>query len=1125
MSVAASRKSAKAPARPPKKSGAAAVSRIRVPRPSGDVPVPPGPAVKLSNKKATDDPRFKKMTAKLQKSALKSKKHPPASQKTAEAQAAALPPANEKLAGAQANKADAMASAQTGKPEPTSFLSMLRAEIQKVMPKKTKDAGDFMKGDDREQLKGAMTGNVEQQKSRATAGIKSASDAPLDTASIEAKQVAPLPPEQTPGQPPAVGGADAMPAPKPAEETSLAQGKQDTEKLLSGAEVSTPQLEKANDPRFTAVVTTKSKADQFADSGPKQYQKQEQGLLSKAGAQASADEKKGLLGFLATGIKAGQGVQTKQLSAKEKDEAERRKVADHIQGIFEKTKETVDKKLANLDEEVSAVFDRGTDNAVAKMRDYVDSRFKKRYSGLDGKLLKGKDWLFPLPDAVKAWFDQAHKIFLQELDALVVRVANLVEARLKEAKDEIARGQKKISEYVKSLPGNLKAVGAAAEKEMAGKFDELRQGVDEKKNDLAQKLAQRYKDASEKGAKALQEMKDAHKSLYEKVRDAIAEVVKVLREFKNKIMGLLRKSKAAIDLIVADPIGFLKNLLKAVGKGLSQFVENIWTHLKEGFMAWLFGSLAESGVEVPKDMSLPSLLKLVLQVLGLTYQRIRAKAVKVLGERAVSVIEKVAMIIKELVTSGPAKLWEMMKEYLGNLKEMVIDAIQDWVVTTVIKAAVLKLVSMFNPVGAIIQAIITIYNVVMFFIERIRQIMAFVESVINSVYEIATGAIGSAANWIEKALARTIPIIIAFLARLLGITGITEKIVGIIKKIQAKVDLAIEKVITKIAKGIGKLIGAGKAAVGKIFQWWKTKKKFKTSKGESHSIFFEGEGRSAELMIASTKNKFLLFVKQLDTKKDPEKEKAKTAAISTAKQIDSLKARVSTKKGDVKDETPEFEKLTQQLAEQTKIFMDRTDALPASETPKYGTLREGYGTSMLIEPLTKIGPPGSVPSASSNRWERLNMRKEVVRSYYIRGHLLNHNIHGPGTTWKNLTPLSQKGNKNHLAIAEKEVKKAVASGEILRYEVVAKFERQKNTALIEQVNKLNISETKKEDIRTVIHEEQFMPAYLLCTAHTLENSIDEKTKKRKIKKTLVSENTKVDNTVDDQDVKQYNVVR
>ena len=535
----------------------------------------------------------------------------------------------------------------------------------------------------------------------------------------------------------------------------------------------------------------------------------------------------------------------RQLSAKEKDEIERKKVTEHIQKIFNLTKTNVDNKLASLDDEVSRMFDAGTDAAIAKMKDYVETRFDDRYSGLRGKARWVKDKFLPLPDSVKAWFDEAHKVFLAELDALVVRVADLVERRLKEAKDEIAKGEKEIREYVEGLPAGLQAVGKASEKEMQGGFAELRQGVDDKKDDLAQKLAQRYKDASEKGDKALQEMKDAHKSLYERVRDAIEEVIKVLRDFKNRVLAMLSKAKKAVDIIVSDPIGFLKNVLAAIKKGLSQFVDNIWTHLKAGFMSWLFGSLAEAGVEVPNDLSLGSILKLVLQILGLTYQNLRAKAVKILGERAVSVIEQVAKFIWVLVTEGPAKLWEMIKEYLSNLKDMIIDAIQEWIITTVIKAAVTKLVSMFNPVGAIIQAIITIYNVVMFLIERINQILAFVESVVNSVYEIATGQIDAAANWIEKALARTIPIIIAFLARLLGITGITEKIVGIIKKVQTKVDEGLDKVIAKVASGIGKLVGGVKAGVASVAEWWKQKTPFKTADGASHDIYFTGSEKNA----------------------------------------------------------------------------------------------------------------------------------------------------------------------------------------------------------------------------------------------------------------------------------------
>ncbi|HXM36945.1 MAG TPA: hypothetical protein VN920_17240, partial [Pyrinomonadaceae bacterium] len=135
---------------------------------------------------------------------------------------------------------------------------------------------------------------------------------------------------------------------------------------------------------------------------------------------------------------------------------------------------------------------------------------------------------------------------------------------------------------------------------------------------------------------------------------------------------------------------------------------------------------------------------------------------------------------------------------------------KDWVITTIIKAAVIKLATMFNPVGAIIQAILGIYHTVIFFIERINQILDFVQAIIDSIVNIAKGNISAAADWIEKALARAIPLIIAFLAALLGLGGISNKIKGIVHKIQGTVDKAMDLVIAKIVAGFRKLFGTDK---------------------------------------------------------------------------------------------------------------------------------------------------------------------------------------------------------------------------------------------------------------------------------------------------------------------------
>jgi hypothetical protein len=136
----------------------------------------------------------------------------------------------------------------------------------------------------------------------------------------------------------------------------------------------------------------------------------------------------------------------------------------------------------------------------------------------------------------------------------------------------------------------------------------------------------------------------------------------------------------------------------------------------------------------------------------------------------------------------------------------VIGGIRDWVAKSIIGAAVTKLLTMFNPVGAVIQAIIGAYNTVMFFIERAQQIAALVEAVVDSISSIAAGNIGAAIGFVERTLARTLPVVISFLARLIGLGNVSGAIKGIIDKIRGVVDKAIDKVLDWIVKAVGSLI-------------------------------------------------------------------------------------------------------------------------------------------------------------------------------------------------------------------------------------------------------------------------------------------------------------------------------
>ncbi|MBH2042039.1 MAG: hypothetical protein I8H87_00575 [Comamonadaceae bacterium] len=870
------------------------------------------------------DPRFLAVADQVKAGAARLKKHAPAAQKAREASKAAKAPPNEQLAGAKARAVDEVKDAPTPKPQPQSFKAQLRAEIDKAMPKTLGDTEKFMDGGAAGAMKGSLEGGVAQQKNSATGPVDAATKKPPNAAAVPAQPSAALPAEPAPQAPP-VDGACAMPSPATPTDISLEASKKDTSQALADEKIKPQSLQKANDPRFSAVAGAQAKVAAQADKAPAGFRGKEAAVLADARAKAGATSKRGTL-LLAGSRGAGNArVMTRQQQQAAKEEAERKQVATHIEGLYAETKVKVERNLATLDTDVSALFDPGIDAALAAMKTYVDDRIFKykldRYLTIPlvGLARWVADQALGLPEEVNAFYVQGRRVFQTAMDRLIDRVASLVEMRLAQAKADVAAGQQKIKTYVASLPAKLKATGDAAQKAVSDRFTELSASIDEKKDELASALASKYKEAFDKADEALKQMQDENKGLVQQFAEKLGEVIKALMEFKAKLLGLIKKGQETIQLILDDPIGFLGNLLAAVKGGFNAFVSNIWTHLKAGFMKWLFGSLAAAGITLPADLSLPSILKLVLDVLGITYDKMRAKAVKLIGERAVSVIEKAVEYIKALIEGGPAKLWEKVKEDLSDLKDMVIGAIQDWLIETVVKQAVTKVVSMFNPAGAIVQAVIAIYDVVMFVIEKAQQIMALVEAVVNSVYAIATGAIGGAISWIEKSLASAIPLVIGFLARLIGLGGISEKIKGFIKKVQAKVDQAIDKAIAKVVALVKKLFGSIKAGAKKLIEWWKKKLPF-SGGGEKHTLQFDGSERSAKLAVHSKPKPPKVFIQQFVSVKGTQADIA-AVGVTDAKIVKTQGELTAAKAGDDEAQVTTLStRLDGELAEMTAIL-------------------------------------------------------------------------------------------------------------------------------------------------------------------------------------------------------------
>jgi len=281
---------------------------------------------------------------------------------------------------------------------------------------------------------------------------------------------------------------------------------------------------------------------------------------------------------------------------------------------------------------------------------------------------------------------------------------------------------------------------------------------------------------------------------------------------KPGLMGYVQRTGAALRSILRNPMPFLGNLVNAAKLGFTNFASRFAEHLKAGLIDWLTGSL--EGVYIPRALTLLELGKFALSVLGITWGQIRGKIVRVLGPNGETIMRGLELafdVVVALVRGGVAAAWELIKDKLNDLKDQVVGGIVDFVTDSIIKKAVPKLIGMFIPGAGFIPAIISIYDTIMVFVQRISQIMRVVTTFIDSIVAIAAGNITAAANRVERVLAGLLSLAISFLAGFAGLGKVTDKVMAVIQKVRASVDKAIDAAIAWI-------VGRARALFARLFR-------------------------------------------------------------------------------------------------------------------------------------------------------------------------------------------------------------------------------------------------------------------------------------------------------------------
>jgi hypothetical protein len=781
------------------------------------------PPVRPTGVRPEEDPAFTQVTGGVKGFAKAKRAHPPAASKAKEAQDAALAPTDDLTGQAKAAKADTMDAQQPGTFDKKAFIAAVKTAIEAKSPKTLKEADRYKESGKAAEVKGDVKGMVTQGKEGQAKDIEAATEAPPDQSKAVPKPVTPMETED-PGQTAAVPAAGAVPKTAPPEQTNLEAGKHQANSEMAEAEVSEQQLAQSNEPQFQDALKDKQAAAAHADTAPAAFRQQEQQTIAQNKAEATAETKAGVAGMQGSKAAALAKLVAEKGKTKSKDEAKRAEVTAKIQGIFTAAETDVKKILDGIDPKVEAAFDEGEKSARAAFEGYVAGKMsaykKDRYGGWLGGLRWAKDKLLGMPSKVNEFYEAGREIYLKQMDGVIRKVADIVGTDLTAAKARIASGRSEIAAYVKSLPADLQKVGGEAAKEIGEKFEQLESDVDSKQDALVETLASKYTEARKGLDERIEELQAENKGLVDKAIGAIKAVINTIRELVGMLKNVLARVAGVVGDIVKNPVGFLSNLIDGVKGGILKFKDNILDHLRKGLMSWLFGALAEGGVQLPDKFDIKGILQLLLSLFGLTWANIRNRLVKNIGEPAMAAMEKGVEIFQKLRSEGIAGLWQMLIEKLGDIKEMILEQVKDFVITKIITAGITWLIGLLNPAAAFIKACKLIYDVVMFFVNNAGRIMKFVNTVIDSVADIVKGNVGGVVNKINDVLGQMVPIIIGFLASVIGLGGIGQKIREIVEKLQKPVNKALDFVIKTGLKLAGPVIrglkGIGKKAKAKI---------------------------------------------------------------------------------------------------------------------------------------------------------------------------------------------------------------------------------------------------------------------------------------------------------------------
>ncbi|MBA4142858.1 MAG: DUF4157 domain-containing protein [Nitrosospira sp.] len=799
---------------------------------------------------------------------------PPAETTAAEAREAVEEPEAEVDARAAGNLVAALEQREPPSPEIEDLCERIREVIRNKRPP---DEEALVEADPEEMARQSgeqLNDAIESDTTRVQSSYDQLEMPPEGQTTREAQEIEP--PAAKVAAPP-INAETAVPEPVPEENISLDADVQANQQRMQDSGMNSEPAQLVQSGPIAEAQAAQGELESVAERDPAEVMAEQMAARDRAGTDMIGLQQRALEALASARASTIGQIGAGQQNMVGSEEQMRARIGAEAQGIFNAAQTQVNDLLEPLSRTAMSQWETGVavlserfKQRLHRVKEWID----ERYSGAKGAVLEVVEYVTGLPDWVTDEYEAAEHEFGDGVCDLIREISSNVNGVIVTCEGLIEDARTDIGELFSNLPAELQEWAAGEQARFGEQLDSLHDRAIQTRDDFNRDMANRAAQSVQEVREQIYSLRQAAGGIIGRIVDAVGRFVedpaKFIIEGLLELLGippasfwaLVARIQSVISDIAEDPVGFAGHLLTALGQGFQQFFSNVGTHLIGGLLDWLTAGLAAAGITIPPDFSLKSIISFFLELMGITWTRIRRLLAKHIGEENVALIERAYELVSSLIEQGPQGIFEMIKDRLDprQILDQVLEAAKSFLVEALITQVSVRIIALFNPAGAILQALEAVYRVLKWIFENAARIFTLVETVVGGIANLVAGNIGPMANAVETALSRLIGPVIDFLADYIGLGDLPNKIKETIEGMQNWIEGILDQVIgwlAERARGLLRTLGIGgeqgeendqrqegDSEVGKTISF--------SAAGESHRLWINVQGTSAKVMMASS---------------------------------------------------------------------------------------------------------------------------------------------------------------------------------------------------------------------------------------------------------------------------------